>query len=99
MIKLKFKDIKNRSQFKNKELKIRLLKNINSNSNLYLTDRWKSLEQFQMTGEYISRTKINNRCVETVSKKSFNTKFKLSRTEFLRRARVGKISGMQKAIW
>lgn len=96
MKKLKKKSTRLRSDFKKHELNSKILKNIQINSNLPLPLRWKSYQKREKIG---SKTIITNRCVETVSKKSFDKKFKLSRHEFRRSARVGMISGFKKAAW
>lgn len=99
MNKLKRKDISNRNSFKKQELKVNILKNIQFNFCLAGNIRMKSLDKIFELTDYKSNTKINNRCVATISKKSVNKKFKLARMAFLRLARFGKICGFKKAVW
>jgi len=88
-----------RKNFKKHELKSKIFKNIQANSLFVSLIRWNSIEKYSHLGKCGTKTSINDRCIVTTSKKSFNKKFKLSRLEFLRNAKAGKISGFRKAIW
>lgn len=99
MNKLKRKDVYSRKNFKTQELKINILKNIQFHSCLAENIKMKSLNKMFEFSNYKSKTKINNRCVKTISKKNVNKKFKLSRMAFLRLVRFGKFSGFKKSVW
>lgn len=99
MKKLEKKSKLRRKNFKKKELLLKVAKGIHLNSGLSKDIRWKAQGFLDTLGESYSKTGITNRCKITISKKSFNKKFGLSRMEFFREARSGKISGVQKAVW
>ena len=99
MNKLKRKDNAFRKIFKKNELKTTLLKNIQSNFYLTANIRLKSLDMSFASENGAYKTKINNRCIKTVSKKNINKKFKLSRIELLRLIRSGKVYGFKKSVW
>lgn len=99
MKKLKTKDKAKRSGFKKKELKTRILKSIAGNSNIVFTVRWKSLAYLVNIGRKNSKTGIVNHCIQTISKKAFNKKLRLSRLVFFREARKGVLEGFTKAVW
>ena len=69
MNKLKRKDNTFRKSFKQKELKTNILKNVQSNHYLTANVRLKSLDIILEFKRNMTSTKINNRCIKTVSKK------------------------------
>ena len=99
MNRLLIKDKLNRKIFKKTELRSAVLKNLKTNSNISQGTRWRAIYKLDKMEKQSSKVSINNRCIETISKKNFNRKFKLSRCEFRRMAREGRISGFSKAVW
>ena len=100
MQKLKRKDNTARKKLKRGELKNNILKNLQYNDNLLLNLKFKAFDQILIQFDKTkSKTAINNRCLQTISKKALNKKFKLSRIEFLRLVRGGHVCGFQKAVW
>lgn len=99
MKKLKKKDNAIRIDFKKKELKLRILKNLQKNNLLRRQINWKSFDLLKSYGNDKPFTAINNRCVATVSKKSVNKNFRFSRLELLRHIREGRVNGLKKAVW
>ena len=99
MKKLKRKDILNRKKFKMIELKNKILKNIQSNDYLSINTKWISFENLSKNENRNTKLKITNRCINTISKKSVDKRFKLSRHETLKNVRSGKLSGIKKSVW
>lgn len=99
MNKLKRKDSIYRLNTKKTELKSILLKSIQSNMLLNSSIRLKSSDIISDFNKKKHRTRINTYCNKTVSKKTVNKKFKLSRTALLRLMRLGRIAGFRKAVW
>lgn len=100
MIKLKRKNTHFRHIFKKNELKAGILKNIHSNFYLNSGIRLESLRYIlePKIGSTL-KTKLIDKCITTVSTKTLNKNFKLSRHELLRMIRLGKISGFKKSVW
>lgn len=99
MKKIKAQDRNKRIAFNKIELKTVVLKNIAANSNILFNIRWKSVHTLTKINQNNSKTSITNRCIETLSKKAFNKKFRLSRLAFFRKARKGMLQGFIKAVW
>lgn len=99
MRKLISKDHQNRQLVKQEELTVFILKHILLNQNFPKTLRWKiSYKTAQLKGN-LSKTRLSNRCVKTVNKKTFHKFSNFSRIVFLRLAKLGHISGLRKASW
>jgi ribosomal protein S14 len=99
MKKLFAKDKENRKTIKQSELKHFILKQISTNSNFLKTTRWNALYKLSNISKKNSKTIISNRCVQTISRKTFHKFSNFSRTVFLKLAQSGYISGMRKSSW
>jgi ribosomal protein S14 len=99
MKKLFAKDKENRKTIKQSELKHFILKQISTNSNFLKTTRWNALYELSNISKKNSKTIISNRCVRTISRKTFHKFSNFSRTVFLKLAQSGYISGMRKSSW
>lgn len=99
MKKLFAKDKENRKTIKQSELKHFILKQISTNSNFLKTTRWNALYKLSNISKKNSKTVISNRCVRTISRKTFHKFSNFSRTVFLKLAQSGYISGMRKSSW
>lgn len=99
MNKIKKKSMLKRSLTKKLELSTKIAKNIQTNFNFYSLTRWNSSKFLSEFGLETRKTQITHKCLLTNNSKSFNKKFRLSRLEFFRKARSGKIYGVCKAVW
>lgn len=99
MKKLLIKDKKNRQFIKELELKRFILKQIFTNSNFLKTTQWNANNKLANLSKKKSKTKLSNRCVKTINKKTFHNFTNFSRTLFLKLAKLGKISYLRKSSW
>lgn len=99
MKKLLVKDKKNRQFIKELELKRFILKQILTNSNFLKTTQWNANNKLAKLSKKKSKTKLSNRCIKTVHKKTFHKFTNFSRTLFLKLAKLGNISYLRKSSW
>jgi ribosomal protein S14 len=99
MKKLLVKDKKNRQFIKDLELKRFILKQILTNSNFLKTTQWNANDKLTKLAKKKSKTKLSNRCIKTINKKTFHNFTNFSRTLFLKLAKAGRISHLRKSSW
>ena len=99
MKKIFIKDIKNRNNVKELELKHFILKQISNDSNFSKIIKWNSVKKLSNLPKRGSKTYTSNRCIKTINKKTFNKLSNFSRTVFLKLVKSGEISGMRKSSW
>jgi len=99
MKKLFAKDKENRKTIKRLELEHYILKQISTNSNFLKTIRWNALYKLSEISKKGTKTRISNRCIQTINKKTFHKFTNFSRTVFLKLVKSGYISGMRKSSW
>ena len=96
MKKLAFKDNIKRKQIKKEEKRLFIIKQISKNLCFKKNFRLNTIEKSQNN---TSRTKLSNRCIQTINKKTTNKLSKFSRMIFLKTIRSGFVSGFKKASW
>lgn len=99
MKKLFTKDLKNRIKIKEIELKHFIFKQISTNLNFSKIIRLNATNKLIDLSSQNSKTKLSNRCIKTVNKKTFHKFSKFSRTVFLKLIKNGQISGIRKSSW
>ena len=93
------KDKQFRSNVKKFERKRLILKSIIKNT--YLTDliKWNAILKLTQLPSNSSKVYVTNRCTLTGRRKYINKFYRFSRIEFLKLARLGKISNLRKSTW
>ena len=99
MKKIFAKDQKNRISLKQQELNRFVLKQISSDSNFSKILKWNALYKLIIMTEKGFKTRISNRCVKTINKKTFNKMSNFSRTVFIKLVKSGQLSGFRKSSW
>jgi ribosomal protein S14 len=93
-----YKDLQKRKYVLKAETKQIVLKSIKKNERLAKATRWNA--SIALTKNSITEfpVKLKKRCIVTGRKNILNKNYRLSRLSFLRHARKGLISGLQKSI-
>lgn len=99
MKKLLVKDKKLRGNYKTSEKNQFVLKSISNNFNYLKLIRWNASQKLKEISTNSSKSRISNRCYETIHKKRLNKNTYYSRHVFLNLIRSGKISGIRKSSW
>lgn len=99
MIKIYSKDFKKRKIVKQFELEHFVLKQIYFNSNYMKLLKWNAVDKLIKLPKKSSKTLMSNRCIKTINRKVFHKFSNLSRTVFLKLAKLGQISGLKKSCW
>jgi len=93
------KDKQFRENVEKFEKKRLVFKSIIKNSYLADTVRWNAVLKFSELPSNSSKVCLTNRCTLTGRSKSINKFYKFSRIEFLKLARSGNLSNLQKSTW
>ena len=92
-----YKDKNKRNLNSKFENKLIILKSIAKNNNVNKTIRWNSELKLTSLNSNSHKTRLVKRCVITGRKGKFHSMFRFSRLSFLKFARNGLISGLQKS--
>ena len=93
------KDKKLRLKVKTLEKQYFILQAIFRNLNFFTLIRWNAFAKLKNLVKTDSKISISNRCLYTVHRKRLNSLTPFSRHVFLKLARSGKITGLQKSSW
>lgn len=93
------KDHFKRLQVAEHEVTRNALKYISRNTELPARARVEAQLQLTSMPNYTRPTQVVNRCIALGNAKSVHSEFKLNRTAFRNRARLGQIPGVKKASW